>query len=256
MANDYMAGVRKCFGNLESKYKTPIWNLFETQRRITMDALVSGKEIEPFDITEKVNDIKKQVQGEYRATAFDKASVIVNKLKARDLSIIKGSRVSADLEKPDKGIRNIDILKKYLIENTLPFKPESKEIIKRDKELYGSLCWIDDDVKYDNIVVMLAYAVMSGGKRKSLSRDKDYFPDIDETLANTFLSPALRDTCKVNNVYHPALISSYLKDTIHECLLELYPDDFKVETGKYCGIYCANHYTMFIEPIPLVRPDV
>jgi hypothetical protein len=84
-----------------------------------------------------------------------------------------------------------------------------------------------------------------------LSIDK-FQNDIAQVLANQYLSPALRDSVKYNNVYDIRFVIPLLDETIAECLMELYPDSFRkiVETPKknYSGFYLSKWVGRFATP--------
>lgn len=250
ITNDYMKYYQKEFIGVESKYTTPIHHLGERIKDRMKISLTTDIPFDASDIQAELTKIKERVKGELRALAMTKAIIIANKLKANHLDIIKGSLISGELAKPDKGIINIDTLKRHLKEYTLPLS--AKSIVVAEPDPLKNVWETEPKPNLANILLVLGGALVCGdtgklyGNREIL--DNKAHNEFVFALAEHYVSPARRQCAKTGNTYQIKLLMGILKETIDECLSELYPDTLGVDGEKYTGFYSIKWHSKFAEP--------
>lgn len=249
LANDYMGACRKEFIRVESKYSKDIWALGEEIKKQMLSSLITDIPFDASDIQEKLTEIKERVKGELRASALTKANAITNKIATSDLEIVKGSLISGELAKPDKGIINIDTLKRHLKQYTLPLSARATVVAEPDplKNVWST----EPKNNLANLMYMLGGALVCGDTGKLYGRMDIYGKALNEfvfALAEHYVSPARRQCAKTGNTYQIEPLMGILGDTIDECLSELYPDTLGIDGEKYSGFYSINWNSKFAEP--------
>lgn len=255
LATGYMGSYRKEFIGFESKYTTPIYHLGERLKERMKISLTTDTPFDASDIQDELTELKERVKGELLASALTKASAITNKIKTYHLDIVKGSLIAGELAKPDKGIINIDTLKRHLKEYTLPLSAKSIVVAEPDplKNVWGT----EPKTNLANLLYVLGGALVCGNTGKLYGRMDIYGKALNEfvfALAEHYVSPARRQCAKTGNSYQIEPLMGILKETINECLSELYPDTLEIiDEEKYTGFYSINWHSKFAEPFASVE---
>lgn len=256
IANDYMGSYRKEFIRVESKYSKDIWALGESIKTRMTSSLTTDTPFDASYIQAELAKIKERVKGELRTSAFKYAIAISNKIATHHLDIVKGSLIAGELAKPDKGIINIDTLKRHLKEYTLPLSARATVVAEPDplKNVWGT----KPKTNLGSLLYLLGGALVCGDTGKLYGRmdilDTKAINDFAFALAEHYVSPARRQCAKAGNSYRLELLAGILKETINECLSELYPDTLEIIDGvSYTGFYSIKYHIKFAEPFAFVE---